>query len=171
MIITGVAPKLWEADSNPTAPSEDLIYLVKRYLRSKKASYVFTGLTSSLDFALAIGSIEYQIPFATVVPYQGFERPMDRDARLRCHWVMHRSNHVEVFSDSPQKSPTLNNRYKWMIDQADLVLALWGYEDHGLVYQMIKYALRRGIKVTNLEEDWNILQEPWPQKTDTPSKQ
>jgi uncharacterized phage-like protein YoqJ len=115
------------------------------------ASLVIQGMCDGVDLLSAKIAYDNHIPYWAVRPWSGHTAPAGwRDYYLNArvyaekvitlveaetypgHWVMH-------------------NRNKWMVDNSDLLVAVWNGEKSGGTFATIKYAKSKGKDVWRID--------------------
>jgi uncharacterized phage-like protein YoqJ len=136
-----------------------LVNVARAELLRLKPTRVITGMALGFDQAAAVAALGLEIPHTAAIPHEGqAARWSDKDADL---WqdIKRRSDRVvTVTPGSCSIVAALMKRNRWMIDQADRVLACWDGMAEGGTFQAIAYAKRRGIPWENCYEQWKATQ-------------
>jgi uncharacterized phage-like protein YoqJ len=100
----------------------------------------------------------HDIPAArlcAVIPFVGQQNRWPIESQLKWTQLIHKADDL-YFVDEAGYSPwKLLNRNKWMVDNSDIVIAVWNGDDEGGTAHCVKYAEKQGKKVINL---WNKIQ-------------
>ena len=156
MIITGVSHKPERLFERSSLPSNELVYLASKALKSYKATRLITSLEPGWEQALAKAAIELKIPYVIALPYPGRNSEWSREARVAYYELLSRAEEVYQINDSCSET-ALFECHTWQVDRADVVLALWDYEFEGDTFAVIDYALQQDVEVGNLWQDWSSL--------------
>jgi len=159
MIIAGIghAPTQLIANHN-LAYSEEVLTLLYRLVRKElvtlKPDQVISGAALGWDTALALAGFSLQIPVILAIPFDGQEESWPPAARIRYRKMLERAEDVHFLNDAPYEPEKIQARNEWMVDRADLILALWDGRKLGDVWNCLAYAELRLKPVKNLWEDW-----------------
>jgi uncharacterized phage-like protein YoqJ len=157
VIITGIAHSPQRLLERSLLPSNELVYLASKALKVYDATRLITSLELGWEQALAKAAVELKIPFVVAFPFPGRDSTWDREIRILYYELLSRADEVYQVNDTFSETSLYECRC-WQTDQADLVLALWDYEfDNDTVFDAIHYALDKDVKVTNLWQDWFML--------------
>lgn len=123
---------------------------------------VISGMAVGCDQAAAIAAINLGIPVIACVPFLGQELIWSRSNQELYHWILERSQEVKIlYNQQPDTKAKaaflLNKRNEYMVDNADMVLAMWNGTPGG-TGNCIGYARAKGIPLGNIWNDWNG---PW----------
>ena len=121
-------------------------------LRHYQPSTVITGMAQGWDMALAQASINLNIPFHAYVPFIGQEQVWPSATRLYYKALLQHAQHVIVCSPGGYTKQAMQIRNQRMIDECELLLALWNGSSGG-TSNAIAYAIFTGKMYVNL----------WPQ--------
>jgi uncharacterized phage-like protein YoqJ len=154
--VTGVALPVELLHERSLVPTNELVYLADKVLRQYHATKLITSLEPGWEQALAKAAIELQVPLTVALPYPGRDRDWKKEVRVVYYELLSRA--AEVFQISDSSSPTaLLECHFWQTDQSVLVLALWDFDFHGETYAAVKYAVNKGVTVSNHWQDWQAL--------------
>lgn len=157
MNVTGVAHSPKRLQERSLLPSNELVYLASKALKVYGASHLITSLDLGWEQALAKAAVELNIPFVVSLPYPGRDSYWERENRILYYELLSRAAEVYQIHDTYQASSMQECRF-WQTDQSDLILALWDYEfEKDDVFDAIRYALDKNVKVNNLWQDWHSL--------------
>lgn len=150
-------PKL----ASPKLPeySDDLDQALFTFLRSSVAGLeeppqkIISGMALGYDQALAEVAIALGIPLVAAVPFKGQHLRWPAPAQERFTQIIDHADEVHYTSEEYRQG-VMTDRDKWMVIQADRVLALWdGSRDSG-TGKTVKYAYSMGRPTTNLWDGW-----------------
>ena len=114
---------------------------------------VVSGGALGWDQALAEAALRLDIPLVMALPFEGFECKWPKESQEFLHSLMNPAEVVFV-SEPGYAAWKMQVRNKWMVDNSDLVLALWNGTDGGTA-NCVRYAEKVGKPITNLWERWH----------------
>jgi hypothetical protein len=156
MIITGISNRPTLIHERSELPSAELVLLAHYGLKEYEATHLVTTLSPGWEQALAKAARELDIPYTVAIPYPGRDQEWKGESSIRYYELMARASEVYQVSDVESEASRLDCHI-WMADRSDHILALWNYEFYGDIFQLIDYGIKKGIKVTNLWQDWESL--------------
>lgn len=120
-------------------------------LKRLSPSLIISGGALGWDIALAKTAISLNIPLDMYIPCKEYESKWPLESQLIYREVLNKANNVIYISDTYHIS-LLNKRNKYMIDRADIVLALFNGNPKGGTYNAVRYAQLKGKHIVNLWE-------------------
>lgn len=119
--------------------------------------HVISGMALGWDMAVAEAACELQIPYTAAVPFpqQPDRWPMDSKKRWRS--LCDRAAAVEVLEQT-YSAAGLQRRNIWMVDNANLLIALWNGSDGGTA-NCVRYARSVGLPVLQAWNKWGAFGE------------
>lgn len=111
------------------------------------ADIVIQGMCDGVDLIAAKVAYDNHIPYWAARPWAGHDAPAGwRD------WYLNAKIYAEkVINVSPsEKYPgpwAYHNRNHWMVDNCDVVVAVWNGDSSGGTYQTVKYAKSKGKRI------------------------
>jgi len=141
-----------------------LLYrLARKELADLKPDQVISGASLGWDTALALAGFSLKISVILAIPFDGQEECWPPAARVRYRKMLERAEDVHFLNDAPYEPEKIQARNEWMVDHADLVLALWDGRKLGDVWNCVSYAQFRHSPVRNLWGDWlNLRAQAYP---------
>lgn len=142
--ITGHRP---EAMNDPGDLRAWIVETISTVLKTVKATKMIQGMAAGVDLWSTESAMQAGVPYICARPWAGHEsRAEDRELYLTAM-----QNAEEVVDVSPMLhfiSPVLyHRRNEWMIDRADLILAVYTGSNRGGTAAAIRYARRLGKPV------------------------
>jgi len=132
---------------------DKLLNLTTLVLSKVKPDKVISGVALGFDTAFALAAIELNIPFIAAVPFSGQELKWRKSDQVRYHDILSKAEKVIIVSAGGFESYKMQVRNEWMVDNCNIVLALWNGSKGGTA-NCIDYANRKGKKVVNLWSTW-----------------
>lgn len=115
---------------------------------------VISGMALGWDQALAIASHRLSIPLVAAVPFPGQELQWPEDSQKLYGRILVKACEVKyVYNARPNDyrdvARLMNVRNTWMVDNSNLILALWSGKQTGGTANCISYAASRHKPVVN----------------------
>jgi uncharacterized phage-like protein YoqJ len=110
------------------------------------------------DQALAQASINLGIPFVAAIPCATQYKRWPVESQKYYHELLDQAMGEEIIGE--KYTPTcMQERNVWMVDNSDIVLALWN-GSHGGTYYCIQYANSIDRTVINVWKSWIKYNQP-----------
>lgn len=152
MIVAGTGHRPGKLGGYDEVTFTRLTSLARGRLRELKPEKVISGMALGWDQAVANAALDLHIPLIAAVPFDGFEARWTHAQQDRFSLLLDQSDEVETCSPYPgQRAYQLRN--EWMVDRANLMLALWD-GSWGGTFNCIRYAEKVGRPVENLWDQW-----------------
>lgn len=133
-------------------------HLVNTYAEIRVAELVpdkvITGMALGWDQAVAEACAHLGVPFIAAVPFDGFEAEWEGVQQVWYRRLLAKAERVEVVSPGSYDRKKLMKRNEWIVNNSNEMLALWDGYDNGGTASCVRYALKQGIKTTNVWLDW-----------------
>jgi uncharacterized phage-like protein YoqJ len=120
-----------------------------------KPDLIVTGMALGWDQAVAQACINTGVPFVAAIPFEGQELRWQGPAIERYHRLREAAAREHTVSLHPG-AKALQDRNKWMVREADQVVALWNGSLGG-TRNCVVYAEERSVPVTNLWHQWEAM--------------
>lgn len=137
--------------------SEEIFLLLTRLavncLTRLKPKLVITGMALGWDQAVAQGCKELGIPYKPYIPFKGQELMWKPEAQERYHSLLQgvEARYVNPPGFAGWKMIARNNA---MVDDSEVVLALYNKDKHGGTFRCVEYAHEQGRTVLNCWDRW-----------------
>lgn len=120
---------------------------------------VITGMALGWDQAIAKAAFQLEIPFTAATPFEGQENYWPLPTQAMYHDLLKNAKEVVVVTKPKPVSTklvikALQDRNAWMIDNSELVMALWDGSSGG-THNAIQYATKKDRKVLNFWDSWD----------------
>ncbi len=132
-----------------------LITLADAWLAANAPEKVISGVALGWDTALAIASLRRGIPTHAYTPCPGQDSRWPEESRRRYRKILGKCESVLTACPKGYTASCMQRRNELMVDDADLVLALWSGAPGG-TRNCVGYAREKGVKVENLWEAWSF---------------
>lgn len=149
MIIAGTGHRPDKLGGYDPHTIRKVLTFAEAVLRHYQPSTVITGMAQGWDMALAQASINLNIPFHAYVPFIGQEQVWPSATRLYYKALLQHAQHVIICSPGGYSKQAMQIRNQRMIDECELLLALWNGSSGG-TGNAITYATFTGKPYTNL---------------------
>lgn len=110
---------------------------------------VISGMALGWDTALAIAAVNKGIPFIAAVPFLGYEARWPADSQNIFNNLLDLASKVVIVCDGDYGVWKLQKRNEWMVDNSDVVLALWDGSSGG-TSNCIRYATKMQKPIKNV---------------------
>lgn len=135
-------------------PYTNLIALARRELSDLRAKSVIVGMATGWDLAVGAAAMDLGLPITAAIPFPNQTARFDLASLVLWQRVLAKASQVVHVSWS-YDSGAFQRRNEWMVDRAELVLALFGGWNGG-TKNCVRYALAQGKRVENC---WSRLAE------------
>jgi uncharacterized phage-like protein YoqJ len=109
------------------------------------------------DIALALAAIKLRIPLTCAIPFNGQQNQWPLEDRKRFDKVISLADTIKVVSPGPYAAWKMEARNRWMVDNSDIVLALYNGDPKGGTANCIKYAKSKDRQIFNGWEYFTTL--------------
>lgn len=134
--------------------TQKLAKFAKTVLREIKPKVVISGMALGWDQALAWAAINLDIPLIAAIPFSSQPTAWPEPSQMTYAKLLARADKTCIVSEGLYANWKFQKRNEWMVDNCNLVLALWNGSKGG-TGNCIKYAESKDVKILNLWEKWN----------------
>jgi len=115
-----------------------------------------SGMAIGADQLFANAVIElkragYPITLVAAVPFQGQENNWPEYTRVKFRNILSCADKVQIVSPGGYEARKMQIRNCWMVDNSDIVLAVWDGKKEGGTWNCISYAVSKNKVMVNLE--------------------
>lgn len=153
MIICGTGHRPDKLGGYEDKTTERLMLLARDWLIVYKPEHVISGGALGWDQALAWAAWATNTPFTLALPFAGFESKWPKRSQDQLENLVSYADKVVYVSEGGYAPWKMQTRNEWMVDRADLVLALWNGTPGG-TENCVRYAEKVGKPITNLWSEW-----------------
>lgn len=114
---------------------------------------VISGMALGWDQALATAVLNLNIPLIAAVPFFGQESKWPLNSKKQYRDLISKADDVIFVCDKGYAPWKMQIRNEWMVDNCDLVLALWDGSEGG-TGNCISYASSQGREILNLWSEY-----------------
>lgn len=98
---------------------------IDKALRELKPEKVISGMALGVDQWAANIAIKLGIPFIAAVPFTGQEKAWPPQSQKVFNNLLSKAAEVVIVSEGGYSAFKMQIRNQWMVDRADLVMAIW----------------------------------------------
>ncbi len=160
MIICGTGHRPNKIGGYGDAAHKKLIRVAEDYLWKLHPEKVISGMALGWDTALAeavlninIMQPDMNISLVCAVPFQGQEIMWIPESQIKYKKILGLANEIKYVSPPGYEIYKMQVRNEWMVDNSDMVLAIWDGSKGG-TYNCIQYAKRKNREIINVYEAW-----------------
>lgn len=111
---------------------------------------VLSGMAQGWDMALAKAAVALKIPFVACIPFEGQEKKWPQSSQLRYQNLLDKAEKSVIVCTGGYAASKFWLRDKYMVDNSDMVLALFDGEPVGGTWLTSDYASKQGKSVINV---------------------
>lgn len=154
MVIAGTGHRMSKLGGYNNESFLSLVSVAENWLRENKPTKVISGMAQGWDQALAQAAINCKIPFIAAVPFEGQETRWSERGQRYFKKLLANAESITYVCDNGYSPHKMQIRNEWMVDNCDLVLAMWDGTNGG-TGNCVKYAKKVNKDMVNLYEKWN----------------
>ena len=154
MIIAGTGHRPNKLGGYSKQASRRIYDVAKHYLDTMEPDGVISGLALGWDMELAEAALDLCIPLTCAIPFAGQESRWPKESQDRWNKIVKHATYTHIVSEGGYAPWKMQTRNIWMVDNCDLVLALWDGSDGG-TGNCIKYANKIDKPIVNLWDKYN----------------
>lgn len=118
---------------------------ITKALSELKPEKVISGMALGVDQIAAEVCIDLGIPFIAAVPFLGQESMWPLKSKEHYRYLLSKASDIEVVCDGGYAAWKLQKRNEWMVDNCNLLIAVWNGSDGG-TKNCFDYAQKVGRK-------------------------
>ncbi|MCB9755157.1 MAG: DUF1273 family protein [Myxococcales bacterium] len=135
---------------------ELLARLADHTLAELEPARVLTGMAQGWDLAIAEACARAGVAFTAALPFADPDARWPAPQRARLGRLLEQAASVELISPSPGPG-AYHVRDRWMVERAELLVALWDGARQGGTFSTVRSAEKRGVPVHNVWAGWTAL--------------
>jgi uncharacterized phage-like protein YoqJ len=137
---TGHRPNSLGGFTIPNPIYEDIYSKIIDALHKFSPTEAIVGMAQGVDQWAASACIELNIPYIAAIPFIGQERVWPDEAKRIYRYYLGNSKKVEIISSGGYAAWKLQKRNEWMVDNCDLLIAVYKTGSTGGTKNCIDYA-------------------------------
>jgi uncharacterized phage-like protein YoqJ len=167
MIIAGTGHRPDKLGGYDAYSMIQVLRFAERVLAHNKPSVVISGMALGWDMALAQAAVNLAIPFRAYVPFVGQEQVWPAATRLYYKALLAQAQETKICSTGGYTKASMQLRNQQMVDDCDVVAALWNGSDGG-TSNCLSYAMFVGKPYINYWPQFVMAVESPNIKTELP---
>jgi uncharacterized phage-like protein YoqJ len=148
MIIAGTGHRPDKLGGYDPHTMNQVFQFAERVLSANKPTEVISGMALGWDMALAQAAVNLGIPFRAYIPFVGQEQVWPSATRLYYKALLARAQETKICSTGGYTKASMQIRNQNMVDDCDVVAALWNGSDGG-TSNCLSYAMFVGKPYIN----------------------
>jgi uncharacterized phage-like protein YoqJ len=146
--ITGHRPKSLGLPYDIHDPAYNLLgsAIVSR-IEELKPDSIITGMALGVDQLVATIAVELNIPFVAAVPFQGQENIWPAKSQQFYLDLLTKAQKVVTVSEGGYSAAKLYKRNEYIVDNSDVLLAVWNGQLSGGTYAAMQYAIAKKKRI------------------------
>lgn len=151
--VTGHRPHRLGNEYNGEGPYTD--YLVEEFdkiIDEWKPTKIISGMALGVDTIWACCGLSLDIPLIAAVPFEDQEMKWpDHSQEMYWNLLRHPLTEIVYVCLPGYEVWKLQKRNEWMVDHADVLVAVWNEDEEGGTWNCIKYARSKGIRIIYID--------------------
>jgi uncharacterized phage-like protein YoqJ len=146
--ITGHRPKSLNLPYDIYDPAYNLLgtAIINR-IEEIKPDSIITGMALGVDQLVAVVATELKIPFVAAVPFQGQENIWPAQSQHFYKELLTKAEKVVIVSEGGYSAEKLYLRNEYIVDNSDVLLAVWNGQLSGGTYAAMQYAVQQNKRI------------------------
>lgn len=132
-----------------------LVKIAEDWIRTNKPEKIISGMAQGWDQALAQAAVNCGIPFIAALPFKGQEIRWSQKSQRYYNRLLSKAEQIVYVCDEGYEPYKMQLRNEWMVDNSNLVLAMWDGTTGGTL-NCLKYAYANQTEVINLYDKLEI---------------
>jgi len=147
---------------------EEIVNQIEQIRESRETITFITGMALGVDQWAAsaarlarkdeesiqiISGHGVDVKLIAAIPFLGQEKNWPEQSQEQYRHLLNHCDDIYFVDEEGYAPWKLLNRNKWMVDNSDLVIAVWNRNEKGGTAHCVRYAKKQGKKVINLWED------------------
>lgn len=156
LAVTGHRPdklRVGTMDAYDARVYDGLVDFAYGTIEEEAPTLVVTGMALGWDQAVAHACATAGLPFIAAVPFKGQDEKWPPKSRKYYYWLLNQAREVRTVSEGGYSVQKLHARNRWMVENADSLLALWNGSEGGTA-GCVRYATKQGKPITNVWGRW-----------------
>lgn len=116
-----------------------------------KPSLIITGMALGVDTMAGYIAALNGIPFVAAVPFKGQECKWPATSQAIYYDLLSKAEEVVTVSEGGYSANKMQIRNQWMVDNCDVLLAVWNGDKSGGTYNCIQYAESQGTEIVHIK--------------------
>lgn len=121
---------------------------------NKTIAGIISGMATGWDQGIARAAINLGLPLLAAVPFEGMESKWPESGQKEYKDILSKAAKVHIVCEGGYEAKKFYLRDKYMVDNADIILALYNGAEKGGTAITVKYAEEVKKPITNCWNDW-----------------
>ena len=156
LAVTGHRPNRLNNEYDGIGPCSDYI---RKKLKEKIIQYdatkLISGMALGVDMIFAELAIEMGIPLCAAVPFYGQEKIWAESSKERWVKALDEAQEIQIVSPGGYTPWKMSVRNEWMVDNCEVLLAVWNGDKKGGTANCVKYAKKVGRTIDIISPDYD----------------
>ena len=159
--VTGPRPSTLDGDYTLTSALWQWIRarLAEAY-EQLDAGTVISGMALGVDMLAAEVALERGLKLTAAIPFAGHDRRWGLDSIRRCEAILARADKVVTVSGGGYSAAKLYKRNEWVVDHADVMVAVWTGREAGGTFATMRHAGRRNKPLLRIDPSPMLTRRP-----------
>lgn len=153
MVIAGSGHRPQKLGGYDNKAFKKLIQIAETWLEENKPTQVISGMALGWDLTLAQATINKNIPLVCAIPCIGQSKMWSKKDQNLYLEILAKANKIVHVSDKPYNTKCMQKRNEWMVDNSDVILAMWDGTMGG-TFNCLEYAKNKQKTIINLYDIW-----------------
>lgn len=156
---TGHRPNKLPGGYDLSSPKYDHIKNeTRRHLLELKPELAISGMALGYDTLAVDICIELSIPFVAAIPFKGQELIWPAESQRKYNELIKQASEVIVVSEGGYSAHKMQIRNEWMINNSDMLIAVWDGKTNSGTCNAVTYATMAGKKIIRINpmENFNV---------------
>lgn len=146
---TGHRPDKLGGEYNHTGKYSGIILdVMMRYINKLKPEKVISGMALGADSLWIMAAINTNTPFIAAVPFEGQEMKWPMKSQNQYSYWLTKACEIVYVCEGKYAAWKMQKRNEWMVDNCDLLLAIWNGSKGG-TKSCLDYAASKGMTEEN----------------------
>ena len=131
---------------------EKIVALFKEGFVRHSIDHLFVGMCHGVDLLAGMAALEEGVSYTACLPWRGHKPPRGFE---ELYWDLRKRAEDTWCANDSFEFPgawVYHERNRFMVDNAEVVLAYWDGTPSGGTYQTLRYAKKVGVGVENLHD-------------------
>ena len=158
---TGHRPNKLGGYNTPNPTYNDVCDAIEKLLEELRPKMAISGMALGVDQWAAEICIELDIPFIAAVPFAGQGSRWPLESHVRYLDLLKAAKGVQEVCDPGYAAWKMQKRNEWMVDNCDVLIAVWDGLPSGGTYNCVEYAKQVGKEIRRISPQprWSVVKD------------
>jgi uncharacterized phage-like protein YoqJ len=149
--VTGHRPDKLGNEYDMKGPISKKIYqALDETIQTLKPKQIISGMALGVDMIFANLAINRGIPFIAAIPFEGQESKWPEGSQRVYRKILSYAKQTVIVCPGGYAAWKMQKRNEWMVDRADLVIAVWDGSEGG-THNCVNYAIDKGKDIRRID--------------------